>query len=76
MFPKTQYAPAEFSETLVHVSIALPILVQLWGPKLNVGFRTGPVQGAGVPKAAVNKHREPRSCKHDVWFARQLVWSS
>jgi hypothetical protein len=47
--------------------IAQLITQNFAGPVSAIGDRRGPVDGAAVPKAAVEKNRHSFGCEDDVW---------
>lgn len=73
-FPDDAYAPSELGERPLNLAIPVDIAVEFGAPELYAALRrVGKVAArVPVPKAAVDKEREPAPGKHDVRRARKV----
>src|SRR5690606_16296336 len=66
--PDRQNPPPESAEFAVHASVSRNVLSELARPERHVALRhvSEPAARMTVPEAAVHKHGNPMSGKHDV----------
>ena len=73
MRPNAQYVPAEFFQAAADFAVVFHILRNLHVPELLACRGQAAVFGTTVPETAVDKHREPRACEHEVGMPRDFA---
>ncbi len=72
MSPESEHRPATRAQDLGRLDIALTIPVNLYSPKLLIGFGRHIVMGAAVPKASVDEDRDATLGEQHVGRATQI----
>lgn len=73
MFPEPNHPPACPAEIGIHPAIPGHIARDFGVPVYDVGSWHSQVPRAAMPKAAVDKHREPLSSKYEIRLPRQRL---
>lgn len=66
VLPHVHRLPPDNGQGGVRATVALRSCRQLGGPPLGVRLRRDEVNGAGVPEATVDEHRQPCPHEHNV----------
>jgi hypothetical protein len=72
MFPDSQHTDSLTPQQRADPMVPGSVTVDFRRPELSIGTRDVTALGAAVPKAAINKHREPLGREVEVRSARYV----